>query len=211
MQRGNRIGLAAVLVCVFTPGLFANTITVFNLDSISENTGTPFSDTVAGLEASFSSDGDPGGFVVGSSFDLFANLTGNVLSNNGAVQPNLTLTIAFSAPQTSISTPFAVATTDESVPLNLTAFNGASEVGSTSATGTIPFGFEIPEGVISFSGPAFNSVVLSSPADAFFIDNVTVTAASTAPEPSSLSLVALAGFVGLCVSAITRLRRRGAR
>jgi hypothetical protein len=203
MKQGNRIGIAAVLACVFTPGLFANTITVFDLEDFPVGSGTPFTDTVAGLQASFSSNGDPGGFTVDDSMGILKTLTGNILVSGAS---NFTLTIDFSAPQTSISTNFATDPEPETFePLNLSAFNGASEVGSTSATGVIPPGFELPEGVISFSGPAFNSVVLSSPAFGFAIDNVTV---STVPEPSSLSLVAFAGFVGLCVSAITRLRRR---
>jgi hypothetical protein len=209
VKQGNRIALATVLVCVFTPGLFASTITVFNLEDFPVGSVTPFSDTVAGLEASFSSDGDPGGFTILDSAGNFETLTGNVLATSFPSDFNLSLTIDFSAPQTSISTPFATGLTTGVPFINLTAFNGASVVGSTSATGVIPPGFDSPEGVISFSGPAFNSVVLSAPTSLIFaIDNVTV--ASAAPEPSSLSLVALAGFVGFCVSAIKRLRRRGA-
>ena len=212
MQQGNRIGLAALLVCVFTPGLFADT--VFNFEDFPEGSPTPFTDTVAGLQASFSSDSDPGGFTVFTvlpCMPMFETLTGNVLVN--IVRPDLTLTIDFSAPQTSISMPFATDTgePEQGVPFDLTAFNGASEVGSASATGVVPPGFMFPEGVLSFSGPAFDSVLLSAPAaDGFVIDNVTVNAAPTVPEPSSLSLVAFVGFVGLGVSAITRLRRRGA-
>jgi hypothetical protein len=45
MQQGNRIGLAAVLVYVFTPGLFADTVFTFS----SGDGGTPFTKTVNGL------------------------------------------------------------------------------------------------------------------------------------------------------------------
>ena len=97
------------------------------------------------------------------------------------------------------------------VPFDLTAFNGASEVGSATATGVVPPGFPLAYGFLSFSGPAFDSVVLSAPtADAFWIDDVAVNAVPTVPEPSSLSLLAFVGFVGFCASAITRLPRRGA-
>jgi hypothetical protein len=209
MKQGNRIGLTAVLLCVFTPGLFADTITVFDFNSLSLDTVTPFTDAVAGLQASFSSNDDPAGFGVDDSMGLFKTLTGNILDSE--LDSNISLTIGFSAPQTSISMNFAT-NSDSGVPFDLSAFNGATAVGSSTATGTFPCcGFEFPEGVISFSGPAFTSVILSAPAaDGFAIDNVTVSAVPTVPEPSSLSLVAFVGFVSLCVSAITRLRRRGA-
>jgi hypothetical protein len=206
MKQGNRIALAAVLVCVFTPGLFASTIFTF-----SPGDSTPFTYTVNGLDASFSSDGDPGGFY--TAYDPFLNPLEVILLD--APSPvDLTLTIDFSAPQTSISIPFGTLsqTGPPAIPFNLTAFNGASQVGSATATGVVPPGVPLAFGGISFSGPAFDSVVLSTAASPvavynFWLDGVTVSAA---PEPSSLSLVALAGFVGLCVSAITRLRRRGA-
>ena len=83
MQQGNRIGLAAMLVCVFTPGLLADTITVFNFN-ILELTGTPFTDTAGnGLEASFSgSDDSNNPFVVVDSMGLLKTLTGNVLAGS---------------------------------------------------------------------------------------------------------------------------------
>ena len=207
MKQGNRIGLAAVLVCVFTPSLFADTV-VFTFGSAEG--GTPFTETVNGLGASFSSDGDPHGFEV-----LFAPLLNPleaVLLDNDL--SFLTLTIRFSAPQTSISTVFGTILptgVPSGLPFDLTAFNGASEVGSATATGVVAPIFPIAFGVLSFSGPAFDSVVLSSPkAAAFWIDGFVVNAGPTVPEPSSLSLVAFVGFVGLCVIAITRLRRPGA-
>jgi hypothetical protein len=51
-------------VFVFTPGLFADTVTFFNFESVTTG-GTPFTETVNGLGASFSSNGDPGGLAVG--------------------------------------------------------------------------------------------------------------------------------------------------
>jgi hypothetical protein len=104
MKQGNRIGLAAVLVYVSTPSLFAATFTFFNFDSVTTG-GTPFTETVNGLGASFSSNGDPGGFAVG--FFPLLNPTGlSVVECNLCF---LTLTIDFSAPQTSISTVFGTA------------------------------------------------------------------------------------------------------
>ena len=185
-----------------SPSLLGSTDPIFNFDSDAVGKATAFTDTVGGLSATFTTSGDPGGFVVGPTF--FATLTGNVLLDPGpAGLNNLTLTIAFSAPQTSISMNFATDTLI-GVPFDLSAFNGATLVGSSTATGTMPSGFFFPEGVISFSGPAFNRVVLSAPtALDFAIDNVNVNVTAV-PEPGSLSLVAF-GLFGAIV--ITRLRR----
>ena len=208
MKQVNRMALAAVLVCAFTPGLFADTFT------FTPGYSTPFTYTVNGLDASFSSDGPPGGFY--TAYAPFLNPLEVILLD--APSPvDLTLTIAFSAPQTSISIPFGTLsqTGPPAVPFNLTAFNGASEVGSATATGVVPPGVPLAFGGISFSGPAFDSVVLSTAASPvavynFWLDGVTVSAAATVPEPSSLSLVAFVGLVGFCASAIKRLRRRRA-
>ena len=203
MKQGKRIGLAAVLMYVFTPGLFAGTVFTFG----SDEGGTPFTLTANRLEASFNSNGDPGGFEVG--FFPILNPTG--LSLVECNHCDLDLTIGFSAPQTSIAMLFGtfLQTGVPSVPFNLTAFSGASQVGAATATGIVPPGVPLAFGGIRFSGPAFDSVVLSAPAaDSFWIlDGVAVSAAETVPEPSSISLLALGGF---CVSAVTRLRRRAA-
>jgi hypothetical protein len=209
MKQGNRTGLAAVLVCVVTPGLFADTATFFNFEDVMTGL-TPFNQTVNGLKASFSSDGDPDGFIVG--FFPILNPTGLSLVE----QCNfcfLTLTIDFSAPQTTFLAAFGTTVprdTSSAPPFDFTAFNGASEVGNVTTTGVVVPGLPLALGVLNFSGPAFDSVVLASPtAEGFWIlDGVTVIAGSTAPEPSSLSLVALAGCAGLAVGATTRLRRR---
>ena len=211
MKPGNRVGLAAVLVCVLTPGLFADTIFIWSSGDVGR--GTPFTKTVDGLEASFSSDGDPNGFEVIDFPPL--NPLGPVLADQVRMDGSfLTLTIGFSAPQTSFTTAFGItlqSSADPPPPFGLTAFNGASEVGSATATGVVAPIFPIAFGALSFSGPAFDSVVLSSPkAAAFWIDGFVVSTVPTTPEPSSLSLVAFAGLVGFCVSAIKRLRRRGA-
>jgi hypothetical protein len=176
---------------------------VFNFDSDPVGKSTPFTDTVSGLGATFTSSGDPGGFDVAFAGTAFSTLTGNVLFEPGpAGLNNLTLTIVFSALQTNISMNF-VTNSFGSVPFDLNLFNGGSAVGSATATGVVPPGFFFPEGGISsFGGPAFNRVVLSAPeARDFAIDNVAVSAV---PEPRSLSLL-VSGTLG--VIAITRLRR----
>ena len=200
MPSVGRFALYCIFLLAGTPALSRAAI-VYSFDTDLLGKATPFTDTVSGLGATFTSSGDPGGFVVFQSF--FSTLTGNVLLDPGpANRNNLALTIAFSAVQTSISMNFAV-NSAAGVPLNLDAFNGASPVGSATATGIIPPGFGFPEGVISFGGTPFNRVVLSSPAFDFAIDNVTV---NVIPEPNSLSLFAL-GIFSSGSLAIARLRR----
>ena len=73
--------------------------------------------------------------------------------------------------------------------------------GTASATGVIPGGFYFyPEGVLAFAGAPFDSVLLSSAALTFTIDNITVDTVP-APAGSALFAAALVGF------AITRRRQ----
>ena len=214
MHRRSGLSLAVLaLTFMFTSSsAFAGSISiwgssssdpVFNFDTDAVGKATTFTDTVGGLSATFSSSGDPGGFAVESSF--FDTLTGNVLVDPGpANAPNLTLSILFSAPVTTISMDFAT-NSAAGVPFDLSAFNGTTGVGSTTATGSIPGGFAFPEGVISFSGATFNRVVLSVPgAPDFAIDNVSVTTAL--PEPGSISLLVL-GVGAIALAQVRRLRR----
>jgi hypothetical protein len=200
IRRFGRFGLSWFVLLAGTSTLLQAAV-VYNFDADVIGQATQFTDTVSGLAATFSSSGDPGGFVILPTF--FSTLTGNVLLDPGpAGLDNLGLTIVFSAPQTSISLNFAT-NSAAGVFLNLSAFSGASAVGSAAASGIIPLGFTFPEGVISFSGPAFDRVVLSSLALDFAIDNVTVNAI---PEPGSLSLFTFGALGSL---AFARLRRRG--
>jgi len=181
----------AALALALLPGalthLHAGVVT-FNFDSDISGNFTPFTDTVSGLSATFSTSGDPGGFTIGPTF--FQSLTGQVIFDPGPAGLNdLTLSILFSAPQVSISLNFATNSVG-GVPLVLNAFNGATPVGSSNATGTIPVGFFFPEGLLSFGGASFDRVVLSSTAPNFAIDNVTVNDAGAVPEPGALLLCA---------------------
>ena len=200
IRRFSRFGVSWFVLLAGTSTLLQAAV-VYNFDADVLGKATPFTDTVSGLAATFTSSGDPAGFAVGPTF--FSALTGNVLLDPGpAGLNNLALTIVFSAPQTSISLNFAT-NSAAGVLLNLSAFSGASAVGGAAASGIIPLGFSFPEGVISFSGPAFDRVVLSSSALDFAIDNVAVDAI---PEPGSLSLFTFGALGSL---AIARLRRRG--
>jgi hypothetical protein len=197
--------LAGLLFLLTASAPLVPAATVFNFDADTVGKGTPFTDTVGGLSATFSSSGDPGGFVIATTF--FKALTGNVLFEPGpAGVNNLTLTVLFSVPQTNISLNFAT-NSAPGVLFNLNAFNNAAAVGSVSEAGVIPPGFSFPEGLISFTGSTFNRVVLSSPALDFSIDNVTVNAGTTVPEPGTLAFFMLAA---LAAPAVGRIRKGAA-
>lgn len=191
------------MVFILVPGLFnlahAGIVTFdFEADG---GSATPFTSTVGSLSAMFSS---PGVYSVLPASGLpfqFQTLTGNILLGDGS-----NLTIVFSAPQTSIDLNFGEAL---GVSLDLTAFlggTGGAQVGTSSATGGMPPGTQLPEGVLSFNGGTFDTIVLSS-TTTFAIDNVAVNAAASAvPEPGSFLLC---GGV-LAALSFVQLRRRRA-
>lgn len=161
---------------------------IFTFDGDAPGTTTQFTDTVNGLSATFSSPADPGGFQIQPS--IFQALTGNVLGDPGPSLANdIPLTVTFSQELSAITAVFATADFGPPSPFTLTAFEGNTLVGSVSATGIVPAGFTFPEGEIAFAGPAFNTVVFSSAAPDFAIDQV---ATAAAPEPSLMGLVGLA-------------------
>ncbi|HYO83923.1 MAG TPA: PEP-CTERM sorting domain-containing protein [Bryobacteraceae bacterium] len=141
-----------------------------------------------------------GTFAVAPIGSVFATLTNNALVDN---DPDLhELEITFSRPITRIDLLFALNTADVSNQLSLNALLGQNIVGSASATGTVPDGFSFPEGRLTFTAGAFDTVQLSSTAFDFGIDNVTFSVQAV-PEPSSLILISTA-FAGGAVM----LRRR---
>jgi hypothetical protein len=171
-----------LLLFVFFLGTLgaAHADSVFNFDSDTVGENTTFTDTNNGVSATFSSP-SLGGFEVlaSSSLPPLELLSGNVLTDT---LDNASLAIAFSSNETSIFMDFATSSS-AGVPFVLTAFENGAQVGQVSASGAIPSGFTIPEGVINFSGVTFNSVSLTSTAEDFAIDNVDVQ--SVVPEPSS--------------------------
>lgn len=182
--------LMLVVLLGWTAGIArADAIFDFNSDPVGADfygAGTPFSDTSNGLTATFSSPAFDGGFAVALVPFFAAPITGNVLYDPGP-QPisNIVLDISFSSPLASISMDFA---TDGTGPLVLTLFSGGVAVGSVVATGTIPDGYEYPQGSISFSGLTFDSIELSAPSTPHFaIDNIDAVVA--VPEPVSLVLL----------------------
>jgi len=177
------------MISVLVPGLstllHAGVVT-FDFEADITGTATQFTDTIGSLSATFSSAPDAGGFSI-QAFGNFQSLTGNFLID--AAPENLT--IVFGAPQSSISMNFG---TSGPGTLSLSAFTGGAGgtlVGSSAASGTPPGGeFILPEGVLSFNGGTFDTVVLSATSADFAIDNVAVVDPPAVPEPGSFMLCA---------------------
>jgi hypothetical protein len=194
--------LPTVLLCAA-----ANASTIFNFDDDTLGTSTTFTDTVDGLSATFSSSADPGGFVVYPS--IFETLTGNVLGDPGpASANNLDLDINFSQNLSAITLDFVTADFSTPSPFTLTAYENNTLVGSDTSTGQFLSGFTFPEGEISFDG-TFNSVVLSSTAADFAVDNIDVIRMAEAPEPGDVSLLVIGLFFS-CLPFTGFLKRRKA-
>lgn len=160
---------------------------IFITGDVSTGTSTPLSDLNNGITATFTSNGS---FQTNTSFFSWGP---EMLST---VTPD-SLTIAFDTPISSISLDFGTLNPEA---LDLAAFLGASAIGSNSLLGSIVGTY--PEGIISFSGASFDSIVLSSSSDIFAVGNITVTAASGVPEPASGMLL----VAGALLLALVRVR-----
>ena len=186
-----RVGLVALAVtCLVVPGRAAGPIT-YDFEGASIGTFTPFAQTVGGVTATFSSPLDLTGpkFSVQSASTTFFTLSlfsGRYLyPNNLGVAP---LRITFSAPLGSISLTFATAESHIASRMYLSAYLGATPVGTINTPGAYIAGDTYPQGTITFDAAVFDRVELSvppqgaEPAVAFMVDTVVVnTAAPPAP------------------------------
>ncbi len=199
MQRNSSIRflgrVLSSLAAVCAIPLYAST---FITGDVSLGTNTTFSDSNSGVTATFSSPADPGGFVTASTSGYFSWGPEMLFDPGSSGASNIPLDIGFDTTLTSITMDFG---TDGSGPFDLSAYLGASLVGSVSVTGTVVVTF--PEGIISFSGANFDKLVLTSPQTPYFaIGNVNAVAL---PEPSYALILPVLGF-GL----VMLKRRRGA-
>jgi hypothetical protein len=182
----------------------AATVSEFNFDNDNLGTTTTFTDRSGALSATFSSSADPGGFIIFPS--IFETLTGNVLGGPGPSNAsNIALDIAFNQALSAITLNFATDDFSTPSPLTLAAYDNATPVGSTTLTGEYLSGFQFPEGEIAFDGANFNSVVISTTAPDFAVDNILVTTVGV-PEPGTISMIA----TGLLLTGVGAVRRRNA-
>jgi hypothetical protein len=192
---------AVIAACLFSAAA-AHGTTVFNFDNDSPGTATGFTDTVGGLSATFSSNDDPGGFVVYQS--IFQTLTGNVLGDPGpAGQDGLMLSVGFNQALSAVALSFATSDFSTPSPLTLDAYYNGTLVGTATQTGQFLSGGTFPEGEIAFASGPFNSFTLSSTATDFAIDNIAVANAAI-PEPASLALFGL----GLMLAGLPIIQRK---
>ena len=193
MRRVSLLIAVAALLATASMNAVAAPVT-FDFEDVAPSTFTPFSSTQGGITAEFTDSG-PGAFMVLESGDSFASLAGNVLLDSLG---GSSLTIAFDQLLQSISLSFALVTEDPLAEIRIQAFSGGSPVGSASVAGIVPAGtFIFPEGTLAFIG-GFDSVIVSTTADSFVVDNIVVdTEAPAVPEPASLALLGLGGLAML--------------
>jgi hypothetical protein len=191
--------MTARLIAAATRGLllFATALNgqaaTFTFEADTVGLTTPFTDTVAGLSATFG-----GSASVCAGIGLFVSLTGNVLIQAfcGPLNQTGQLSIDFSSSLSHIDLNFATAGGLNT--LTLSAFQGGTAVGSSNFPSAIPAGHVNGEGTASFNG-TFNRVVLST-TGLLALDNVNATAV---PEPATTGTL----IMGLATS-IFLVRRR---
>jgi hypothetical protein len=179
---------------------------LFDFEGVDSPVGTltPLVLTRGGVTATFV--GTPGPLLIANP-GVFATLVNNILGDNDPIAK--TLEITFSVPQTSASLMFALNDPTNTAILTMNLLNGGAFVDQVVRMGAIPPGpFQFPEGVLSFSGPAFDQVfIFASGAPDFVIDNLQLGPAAVIPEPATVALLAT-GL--LAVGGAARRRRRAA-
>jgi hypothetical protein len=114
--------------------------------------------------------------------------------------------VSFNQSLSSLSLDFATSDFGTPSTITLAAYENGVFAGAVVATGTVPGGFTFPEGVLDFNQGPFNTVILSSAAPDFAIDNIAVNSISTTPEPASYVLLG----TGLLLFGVFAMRRNPA-
>ena len=179
----------------------------FDFESAPPGTATPLTETEDGITATFNTlAGDDFSVADLDPFSL-SLLSGHVLQSGIFSSGTGILHISFSQPLNSI---FLAFLTSRDAEISLETYLGFGLVGYTTAT---PSGAGAPEGTIGFGAGIFDSVLLSASipgmlnsAQPLAVDNIQVSAASTATVPEPMSMLLLAtGLVGVC--AVARRRK----
>jgi hypothetical protein len=175
----------------------------FNFDHLPLPTVTPFSDTNAGITASFTTPDPFRCFFLSSNNYEPAVFSGNILYDCHI--GNSELDIAFSKNLSSVSLLFETLA-NSPVTFTLSAFSGGingMQVGTIDALGTASAtSFNLWSGPISFSGPPFDSIKLTSAAGDWAIDQINVVGIADAPEPATLVLAGLTFILGTLTTRI---------
>jgi hypothetical protein len=189
MHRSHLISAAVAALVLLAPlAAEAGPVFVFGAGE-----ATTFSLTDAGVTATFTSPTPSTQFVTTPGFGGF---TGYILYDTGvAPNANIPLDIGFSSAISSLSFYYM---TDGTGTITMDAYNAGSLVASVTQSGVVPSGQRYPQGLISFSGSSFDSVVFTSTASAFALANGDSNPGigPAVPEPASLAVLAV-GVIGL--------------
>ena len=188
--------------------------TVFDFQNIAESTPTPITDTQNGIGATFTglnASGVPtngwfavGGPATGNQFQIFgagAHFLINADTQFGSLQ------VDFSQPVTNLNVSFVTNSTSNDpnvTPTNrlfLNAFAGSNAVGSTEGTGVLTLEYPsiplyYPEGNLTLLG-TFDRLIFNSESIEFAIGHLAVDTAIPEPASLPLSIIGLAGSMGL--------------
>lgn len=183
----------AIAGSVFTAGQTA----IFDFDTgtpaVHATMSMPGSQMFGGVTASFTSPNAwlSGGFSVQSHDTTFYNLSqfsGNYLWPNSVYNPNLA--ISFSQPLSSITFTYATADFGQNetpTTVQVTAYLGATVVGTASSHGVFYMGDTMPQGTLTFNGAGltFDHVLIQIPpaplaASDMLVDNIIVTTPNVA-------------------------------
>lgn len=215
-MKTNKTWQAVVAIIGFGLTIQAQAAVLFDFDSgtpvYKSGNNVPFDWTSGGITASFNSSSGfslqtlssiyPSGGTLGSFSGLF------LYPNSASSGIHSVLDVTFSTPLTSITFPFAtteVPDIDTPTPIRLTAYSGASSLGSTEATGS--YGTAVlAMGNLTYNAPAGTSfdkihiekVAVIPGGMSFLLDNMSVT---PIPEPRG---AVLAGLILLGVGAWLR-------